>query len=111
LTLGASLELCREPKNEHDACAILVQDKSGNKLGYIPRDANNELIANLIDAGKYLYATVSGINSYDNCAMTLGFTDDNNTGSPVVGKYKKTFSIDIKIFMDESRQKKTKKGK
>lgn len=54
---GARLTLIREPDNKYDEFAIMVQDTAGNKLGYIPRKSNI-VIANLMDAGKSVYATV-----------------------------------------------------
>jgi hypothetical protein len=94
LTTGTKLKLCREYDNQHDIYAILVKDKSGNKLGYVPCEANNGLIARLIDAGKRIYATVSGLK-------TSGYNTDN----PMVRKPKEIFSINIKIFMDDSKKK------
>ena len=47
--------LVREPENEFDDLAILVKNKDGKKLGYIPRQ-KNEVIARLMDAGKLLEA-------------------------------------------------------
>ena len=44
----------REPHNEHDDLAILIYDKSGNKLGYVPK-AKNEILARLMDAGKLIF--------------------------------------------------------
>lgn len=54
---GARLTLIREPDNKYDKFAIMVKDNAGNKLGYVPRK-NNIVIANLMDAGKIIYATV-----------------------------------------------------
>lgn len=44
----------REPENPHDALAILILDKLGHKLGYVPR-AKNEVLARLMDAGKLIF--------------------------------------------------------
>ncbi len=44
------LELVREPKNKFDTFAIRLDYKK-KKIGYIPSD-KNEVIANLLDAGK-----------------------------------------------------------
>ena len=52
---GASLVLRREPGNPHDELAILILTDGGEKLGFIPRD-RNEVLARLMDAGKFLYA-------------------------------------------------------
>jgi len=54
---GARLTLIREPDNKYDEFAIMVKDAHGNKLGYIPRKSNI-VIANLMDAGKSVYATI-----------------------------------------------------
>lgn len=51
------LTLKREQSNKYDELAIIVYDKSGNKLGYIPRD-NNEILAHLMDAGKLIYGKI-----------------------------------------------------
>ena len=52
--------LVREPKNEYDELAILVKNKEGKKLGYIPRQ-KNEAIARLMDAGKCFEAEVVAV--------------------------------------------------
>lgn len=57
LTEGVEVQFFREPKNQYDAKAIVVRDKDGNKLGYIPRD-KNEILSRLMDAGKLLYGKV-----------------------------------------------------
>lgn len=45
---GNLLELVRERKNPHDACAIALHFNN-HKIGYIPRE-NNELLSRLLDA-------------------------------------------------------------
>jgi hypothetical protein len=55
LVPGLSLGLSRDPKNEHDERAILVHTADGQILGFVPRD-DNEVLANLMDAGKILFA-------------------------------------------------------
>lgn len=57
LKKGDRLKLVLQPKNQFDPRAILVETMSGKKLGYIPRVAN-EILFNLMDAGKTLYAVV-----------------------------------------------------
>ena len=57
LTEGVEVQFFREPNNQYDAKAIVVRDKDGNKLGYIPRD-KNEILSRLMDAGKLLYGKV-----------------------------------------------------
>jgi len=59
LHAGDELTLCREPANEHDPLAIHVLTANGAHLGYIPR-ANNETLARLMDAGKLLFAKLTG---------------------------------------------------
>lgn len=57
LTEGVEVQFFREPNNQYDTRAIVVKDKGGNKLGYIPRD-KNEILSRLMDAGKLLYGKV-----------------------------------------------------
>lgn len=56
---GVEVQFFREPNNKYDSKAIVVKDKDGNKLGYIPRD-KNEILSRLMDAGKLLYGKVKG---------------------------------------------------
>ncbi|MBR5089770.1 MAG: HIRAN domain-containing protein [Ruminiclostridium sp.] len=58
LKAGDRLTLRREPSNEHDALAIMVLDRHGNMLGYVPR-YHNAVIARLMDAGKDFYAVLT----------------------------------------------------
>lgn len=51
------VQFFREPNNQYDSKAIVVKDKEGNKLGYIPKD-KNEILSRLMDAGKLLYGKV-----------------------------------------------------
>lgn len=57
LTKGVEVKFFREPNNQYDSKAIVVKDKDGNKLGYIPRD-KNEILSRLMDAGKLVYGKV-----------------------------------------------------
>lgn len=57
LTEGVEVSFFREPNNIYDDRAIVVKDKEGNKLGYVPR-ANNEILSRLMDAGKLVYGKV-----------------------------------------------------
>lgn len=57
LVSGVEVQFFREPNNQYDSRAIVVKDKEGNKLGYIPRD-KNEILSRLMDAGKLLYGKV-----------------------------------------------------
>lgn len=55
LAPGDHLVLRRESDNKHDPLAILILTGNGKKIGYIPRD-RNEILARLMDAGKFLLA-------------------------------------------------------
>ena len=57
LTEGVEVQFFREPNNQYDSKALVVKDKEGNKLGYIPKD-KNEILSRLMDAGKLLYGKV-----------------------------------------------------
>ena len=57
LTEGVEVQFFREPNNQYDSKAIVVKDKEGNKLGYIPKE-KNEILSRLMDAGKLLYGKV-----------------------------------------------------
>ena len=59
LCAGEELTLRREPDNEHDALAIQILTADGTHLGYVPR-AKNEPLAHLMDAGKFLFAKLTG---------------------------------------------------
>ena len=52
------LMLIREPKNENDDKAILILTEDGQKLGYVPKK-NNEILSNLMDAGKLLFGRLN----------------------------------------------------
>ena len=52
------LMLIREPKNENDDKAILILAEDGQKLGYVPKK-NNEVLSNLMDAGKLLFGRLN----------------------------------------------------
>jgi len=51
------LIFARETDNKIDKLAILILDKKGQKLGYVPR-AKNEVIARLMDAGKLIFGKI-----------------------------------------------------
>lgn len=57
LNEGFEVYFYREPNNKFDSNAIIVKDKDGNKLGYIPRN-KNEILSRLMDVGKLLYGKV-----------------------------------------------------
>ena len=58
------LDLKRED-NKFDEKAILVLNKKGQKLGYIP-EKDNIIFSRLLDAGKMLSATISDIEHKGN---------------------------------------------
>ena len=84
LKKGDPVSLVLEPENRADPMAILVRDRQGRKLGYIPR-VKNEALFHLMDAGKYLYGAVTG--------GTIG-TMTNPKDTPWV-------EIDIDVFMKD----------
>ena len=59
------LVLKREPKNEYDGNAILILTEDGQKLGYVPQE-KNEVLSNLMDAGKLLFGKLNEKNWVDN---------------------------------------------
>lgn len=60
MKVGDKVLLRREPDNEQDDMAIVVLNKHDRKLGYIPR-SHSIILARLLEAGKHIYGTVSGI--------------------------------------------------
>ena len=59
------LVLKREPKNEYDGNAILILTEDGQKLGYVPQE-KNEVLSNLMDAGKLLFGRLNKKTWVDN---------------------------------------------
>lgn len=59
LTPGDALQLVRKPANPYDARAVRI-DWRGHKLGYVPRE-NNEDIARRLDAGEALTAAIGTV--------------------------------------------------
>ena len=59
------LVLKREPKNEYDDNAILILTEDGQKLGYVPQE-KNEVLSNLMDAGKLLFGKLNEKSWVDN---------------------------------------------
>ena len=59
------LVLKREPKNEFDGNAILILTEDGQKLGYVPQE-KNEVLSNLMDAGKLLFGKLNEKTWVDN---------------------------------------------
>lgn len=64
LFTGAPLALRREPYNPHDADAVAVYFKT-KKLGYVPR-AENRVVAQMLDRGEYLEASISELWASEN---------------------------------------------
>ena len=63
LSIGSRLELQREAENPHDRNAVAVYFQQ-DKLGYIPA-AENTALAQMLDRGKSLNATVSELKKSD----------------------------------------------
>jgi hypothetical protein len=57
LEQGGDLILVREPANEYDEMAIAVYTQQGNKVGYVPRDAN-EIPAAIADQDVFIGAEI-----------------------------------------------------
>lgn len=58
LNIGDRLQFFREPDNPHDKQAIVIRNKDGVKIGYVPR-ADNVVFARLMDAGKNLFGEIT----------------------------------------------------
>ena len=82
LEVGEKVILVREPDNEYDDLAIMIQNEDKEKLGYVPR-VNNEILARLMDAGMKLSGRVSKIKE------------------PEDGEYPWD-ALSVDIFLDES---------
>ncbi len=57
------LKLVREPENIYDTRAIKVLNQDGLHIGYVPR-SKNEVIANLMDAGKHVMCEITWMKEY-----------------------------------------------
>ena len=64
LAVGAGLKLVREPDNEHDSNAVAVYFRE-EQLGYVPR-VENTAIAQMLDRGENLEASISKLHSTEN---------------------------------------------
>ncbi len=62
---GEIIFLKRETENKYDNLAIIILDKKGRKIGYVPRD-KNEVLARLMDAGKMIFGKIITKNYIDN---------------------------------------------
>jgi hypothetical protein len=71
LRVGDALELAREPRNPHDANAIMVRWR-GHALGYVPRRENAALAWGL-DRGMPLRARISALTEHPNPARRVRF--------------------------------------
>lgn len=71
LTLGAALDLIREPDNRHDARAVRVEWQ-GHKLGYVSR-IDNAAISHLLDNGQAVRAEVVALQVSDDPWKRVGF--------------------------------------
>lgn len=69
LKIGEMLTLKRE-NNKFDSNAILILNKDGKKLGYVP-EKDNIIFARLMDAGKLLKAKTTKIQNKDNFFMQI----------------------------------------
>ena len=63
MTVGTPLKLVREPDNSHDGKAVAVYFHD-DKLGYVPRGENG-VVAQMIDRGEKLEATISRLTVDD----------------------------------------------
>ena len=83
LKVGDRVILVREPENEYDDLAIMIQNEDKVKLGYVPR-VNNDILARMMDAGIKLSGKVSKIkepeeNIYSWDALSIDIFWDENS--------------------------------
>ena len=64
MKVGDRVILVREPENEYDDLAIMIQSEDKEKIGYVPR-VNNEIPARLMDAGMSLCGKISRIKEME----------------------------------------------
>ena len=64
LEVGKGLTLVREPDNIHDFNSVAVYFKT-EQLGYVPR-AENTAVAQMLDRGEHLEASISKLKAADN---------------------------------------------
>lgn len=57
LNENEELDFFREPDNRYDKKAIVIKNKDGVKLGYVPKE-DNVVFSRLMDAGKLLYGKI-----------------------------------------------------
>lgn len=58
LKIDDRLDFFREPDNKYDKKAIVIKNKDGIKIGYVPRD-DNVIFSRLMDAGKLLFGKIT----------------------------------------------------
>lgn len=58
LNIGDRLQFFREPDNPYDKQAIVIRNKDGVKIGYVPRN-DNVIFSRLMDAGKILFGEIT----------------------------------------------------
>ncbi len=76
ISIGGKLKMRRED-NRFDSNAIVFLDRDNNKIGYVP-EKDNVVFARLLDAGKLLSATVTGIErkgSFTKIAVSIFLVD------------------------------------
>ncbi len=89
LKVGDKVILVREPENEYDDLAIMIQNEDKVKLGYVPR-VNNDIPARMMDAGMKLSGKVSKIkepeeDTYPWDALSIEIYLDENSNELVAG--------------------------
>ena len=77
LNIEDKLDFFREPDNYYDEKAVVIRNKNGVKIGYIPME-DNAVFSRLMDAGKMLFGKI--------------------TNKEMKGKW---FKLDIDIYLHE----------
>lgn len=57
INIGDKLDFFREPDNPYDKEAIVIKNKNGVKVGYVPK-TDNVIFSRLMDAGKLLFGKI-----------------------------------------------------
>lgn len=58
LNVDDKLDFFREPDNSYDPKAIVIKNRDGAKIGYVPRE-DNTVFSRLMDAGKLLFGKIT----------------------------------------------------
>lgn len=58
LNVDDRLDFFREPDNRYDPKAIVIKNRDGVKIGYVPKD-DNAVFSRLMDAGKLLFGKIT----------------------------------------------------